>query len=293
VIASIRFLTEPFAAGYMQRALIISMILAVLAGVVGVVVQLREQAFMTDALTHSVFPGIAVAFVTGQSMYVGALAAGALAAVVLTLAAQTERIDRDAFMALLLACLFSVGVIVVSRQDTYSADLTALLFGRVLAIDRGEIIQTAVTALVALGALVAMRKELLLRAFDPTAARALGYSLFRIDLVVNAIVALVVVAAARAVGTALVVALLITPAATARLFFGRLSSLLSGSVLIGAICAWAGLVLSYDASVHHGVRLAAGATIVVVLTAVFACAALGQSVWSRRRRARTLGEARA
>ena len=288
MLGAIRLLTEPFASAYMQRALTISLLLAVLAGVVGVVVQLRQLSFMTDALTHTVFPGIAIAFVAGESLFVGALIAAAVSAVLLTYAARSTRIDQDAFMALVLASLFSVGVIVVSRHRSYSADLTTLLFGRVLAVDTTEIITTAIVAVVALGVLVAIRKERLLRAFDETAAEAMGYSLLRIDLAVNLVVALVVVAAVRAVGTALVVALLITPAATARLLCSRLRQLVITSVAIGAVAAWLGLVISYDASLHHGVRLAAGATIVVVLTAFFAIVALTQTLRAGRTRRRSL-----
>lgn len=288
VVGSIRFLTEPFEPGYMQRALAIALVLAVLAGIVGVVVQLRRLSFLTDALTHTVFPGIAIASVAGRSLFGGALVAGALSAVALTLAARSRRIDQDAFLALVLASLFSVGVIVVSRNRTYTADLSALLFGRVLAVDTAEILETSAVALVALAMLFAIRKELLFRAFDEQSAEAMGYSLLRIDLVVNVVVALVVVAAVRAVGTALVVALLITPAATARLVCRRLGPLLATSVAVGALGAWMGLVVSYDASIHHDTRLAAGATIVVALTVIFAIVAVVTSGRARRVRRRAV-----
>jgi manganese/iron transport system permease protein len=286
VVGAIRYLSEPFAPPYMQRALVIALVLAALAGIVGVVVQLRHLSFLTDALTHTVFPGIAIASVTGRSLFAGALVAGVLSAAALTVAARSRRIDHDAFLALVLASLFSVGVIVVSRHRTYTADLSALLFGRVLAVDRAEILETCVVAVVAVALLFAIRKELLFRAFDEQSAEAMGYSLLRLDLAVNVVVALVVVAAVRAVGTALVVALLITPAATARLVCRRLGPLLAVSVGIGALGAWLGLVISYDASVHHGTRLAAGATIVVVLTVIFAVVATVTAL--RHRRARRL-----
>lgn len=289
-LGAIRFLTEPFEPAYMRRALAVTLVLSVLAGVVGVVVQLRRLSFLTDALTHTVFPGIAIASVTGRSLFLGALVAGALSAVALTLAARNRHLDQDAFLALLLASLFSVGVIVVSRHRTYATDLSALLFGRVLAVDRAEIVQTSLVAIVAIALLFAIRKELLLRAFDEESAEAMGYSLLGLDLVVNVVVALVVVAAVRAVGTALVVALLITPAATARLVCRRLGPLVAVSVLVGAIGAWLGLVISYDASTHHDVRLAAGATIVVVLTAIFAVVAGIAGVHLHRTRRETLAE---
>jgi manganese/iron transport system permease protein len=293
MIAAVRLLTEPFEPAYMQRAFLIAVVIAVLAGVVGVVVQLRDLSFLTDALTHTVFPGIAIAFVLDQSLFLGALVAGALSATLLTLAARSERVDHDALMALLLASLFSIGVIVMSRTRTYTADLTALLFGRVLSVDAGQIAETTVVALVALAVLVAIRKELLLRAFDPAGAEAMGYRLARIDLAVNLVVALVVVAAVRAVGTALVVAFLITPAATARLLCRRLGPLVATSVAVGVLSAWLGLAISYDASIHHDVNLAAGATIVVVLTAVFTVVAVATSAAASRRRRVALRRRRA
>src|SRR5205085_4986349 len=115
----------------------------------------------------------------------------------------------------------------------------------------------------------ALHKELVLRAFDPASSEALGYPVVVLDLALTLTVALTVVAAAQAVGTVLVIALLITPAATARLLSARLSALFPGSCLIAALCGWIGLGISYDVSLHHAVRLASGATIVVTLTATF------------------------
>jgi manganese/iron transport system permease protein len=283
VLAAVRYLTEPFQAGYMQRALVAVVVLGVLSGVVGVVVQLRRLTFVTDAMTHAVFPGVAIAFFTGNSLLLGALAAGALAAVLLTLATRSGRVDEDAFLALLLASFFSVGVIVVSRNHTYTADLTALLFGRVLTVTSTQIVQTVVLTVVVLATLWLIRKEILLRAFDETAAVAMGYPVGRLDLVLNVLVALVVVAAVRAVGTALVVALVITPAAVARLTCRRLAPIVAVAVTVAVASGWLGLVISYDASVHHEVRLAGGATIVVVLTAVFAVVAGARAVQAARR----------
>jgi manganese/iron transport system permease protein len=262
----------------MQRALAIVLLLALVSGVVGVVVQLRRLTFVADAMTHTVFPGIAVAFFTGHSLFLGALVASAVSAVLLTLATRSSRVDDDAFLALLLASFFSVGVIVVSRNRTYTADLTALLFGRVLTVTSGEIVQSACVVGIALAVLWLLRKELLLRAFDETAARSMGYPVGWLDLALNVVVALVVVASIRAVGTALVVALVITPAATARLLCRRIGPMIGVAVVIAAVSGWIGLVISYDASVHHDVRLAAGATIVVILTAIFGVVATTRAV---------------
>ena len=130
-----RLFIEPFQAGYLQRALIEAVMLGVLGGIVGVHVVLRRLEFMADALTHTVFPGMAAAFVLGGSLYVGALVTGVLSAVLLTLVTRNRRVTSDAALAVLLTGFFSVGVIIVSRSRSYTADLTILLFGRVLAVD--------------------------------------------------------------------------------------------------------------------------------------------------------------
>jgi manganese/iron transport system permease protein len=277
MLAAVRFLTEPFEAPYMQRALLAVVILGTIAGIVGVVVQLRRLTFMSDALTHTVFPGVAIAFATGSSLFAGALVAGVLSATLLTFASRSQRLDDEAFLALLLATFFSVGVAVVSRSDSFTSDLTALLFGRVLTITSRELVETLAVGLVVLATLVALRKELLLRAFDETAATALGYPVWLLDLILNVLVALVVVAAVRAVGTALVVAFIVTPPAVARLVCRDLRAMFAVSVLVAVVTGWFGLALSYDLSLHHDVDLASGPTIVVALTAVFAVVAALQA----------------
>jgi manganese/iron transport system permease protein len=209
------------------------------------------------------------------------LIAAAASAVILTLLARHPGVDEDALVAFVLATFFSVGVIVVSRNRTFTADLNQLLFGRVLTITSRDVIEIGLVCIVSLAVLYALRKELWLRSFDPVGAAALGYPTLAIDMTLNLLIALVVVAAVRAVGTALVVALLTTPAATARLMSSRITTMMVLSCLIGAIGGWLGLVISYDASIHHDVRLAAGATTVVVLTAVFAVVALAVAVGRR------------
>ncbi|MCU1451170.1 MAG: ABC-type transporter, integral rane subunit [Acidimicrobiales bacterium] len=276
-----RLLVDPFREPYMQRALIEILVLSALAGVVSVYVLLRRLAFVGDAMTHTIFPGVAIAFVAGQSLFVGALAFGLLSAVLLTAATRIPRVDPDAALGVLLGAFFSVGVIVVSTTHSYTADLTALLFGRILNVDTREIVDTALIAVLVLGVLAVTHKELVFRAFDPIGAEALGYRAAVLDLVVNALVALVVVAAVRAVGTVLVIALIVVPGATARLVTERVRSMMVVSVAVSALCGYVGLAASYEASLHHGVRLGSGATIVIALTVAFTAVA-GASVLRRR-----------
>jgi manganese/iron transport system permease protein len=276
-------LFEPFTIPYMQRALVEVLVLGALAGAVGVLVVLRRLAFVGDALTHTVFPGVVIAHLLGRSLLLGALAFGVLTAVLLTAVGRHRRVGDDAALAILLTSFFSLGVVLISRTRGFTADLTVFLFGRVLAVDRTDLVQTLTVAAVTTIVLAALHKELVLRAFDPEATAAMGYRTGTLDLALNLLIALVVVAAVEAVGTVLVIALIVVPAAAARLLADRVGVMTTLACLLGAAGGWLGLAVSYEVSVDHGVRLAAGATIVVVLVGLFLLAAAVAPL--RRRRA--------
>jgi manganese/iron transport system permease protein len=275
-------LVEPFTIPYMQRALVEVLVLGALAGAVGVLVVLRRLAFVGDALTHTVFPGVVIAHLLGRSLPLGALAFGVLTAVLLTALGGHRRVGDDAALAILLTSFFSLGVLLISRTRGFTADLTVFLFGRVLAVDRADLVRTLAVAAVAALVLAVLHKELVLRAFDPEGAAAMGYPTGRLDLILNLLIALVVVAAVEAVGTVLVIALIVVPAAAARLLTDRVAAMTGLACLLGAAGGWLGLAVSYEVSVDHDLRLAAGATIVVVLVVMFLLAA---AVAPLRRRA--------
>jgi manganese/iron transport system permease protein len=182
-------------------------------------------------------------------------------------------VTEDASMAIVLTAFFAFGVILVSRRSSFTTDLTAFLFGRILTVDRNQILVTAVLGAAVLLTLGLLGKELLLRAFDPAGAEARGYRVLLLDLVLNLAVALVVVAAVRAVGTVLVIALLVVPGAAGRLLSDRLAGITLAAVVTAALAGWLGLVASWQASVNHGLRLASGATVVLVLVALYGVAA--------------------
>ena len=273
-----RLLVDPFGVPFMQRALLEVLLLAVLGGVVGTHVLLRRLAFTTEAFQHTVFPGVAIAFAAGHSLLLGALVAAAVSVVLLTVLTRRPRIDPDAALALLIATFFAVGVVVVSRSRSFQGDLTALLFGRILTVDAAQLVHTAVIVAVCVVALLALHKELVLRAFDPMGTAAAGYPVWLLDLTLNVAVALSVVAAVRAVGTVLLVAFLVTPAAAARLCCRRVGSMMAVAFVLVAVCGWLGLAASYEASVNHGVRLASGATVVLAITAGFLVVAAGAGI---------------
>ncbi len=262
-------LLDPFQLGFMRRALAAVVVVGVVAAVTGVFVVLRRLAFVGDALTHTVFPGIVLAFLAGRSIVLGALVFGVLSAGLLTALEANRRVDADAALAVLLTCFFAVGVVLVSRTRTYTADLSAFLFGRVLAVTPADLAFTAAVGALVLLVLAGVGKELLLRAFDPEGAAALGYRTVLLDLALNLCVALVVVAGVKAVGTVLVIALVVVPAVTARLVTERVGGMAALAAALGALGGYVGLVVSYDVSVQRGLRLASGATVVVVLVGFF------------------------
>jgi manganese/iron transport system permease protein len=269
------FLLQPFHSPFMQRALLEAVLLGVVGAVVSVFVVLRRLAFVSDVLTHTVFPGVVIGFLvagTGGIVW-GALVFAVLSAVLLTVLGARARVTEDASMAIVLTAFFAFGVILVSRRSSFTTDLTAFLFGRILTVDRGQILVTAVLGAAVLLMLGLLGKELLLRAFDPAGAEARGYRVLVLDLVLNLAVALVVVAAVRAVGTVLVIALLVVPGAAGRLLSDRLAGITVAAIVTAALAGWLGLVASWQASVNHGLRLASGATVVLVLVALYGVAA--------------------
>jgi manganese/iron transport system permease protein len=271
----VRYLLEPFGSPFMQRALAEALLLGAVAAVVSVFVVLRRLSFVADVLTHTVFPGVVIGFVVaGTSGIVwGASVFAVLSTVLITVLAGRSRVTEDASMAIVLTGFFAVGVVLVSRQTSFTSDLTAFLFGRILTVDRQQLVVTAVIGAAVLLLLGLLGKELLFRAFDPAGAEARGYRVLALDLVLNLVVALVVVAAVRAVGTVLVIALLVVPGAAGRLLSNRLAGITLIAVGTALLAGWLGLVASWQASVNHGLRLASGATVVLVLVLLYGVAA--------------------
>jgi ABC-type Mn2+/Zn2+ transport system permease subunit len=262
---------EPFSVPFMGRALAELALLAVICGPVSVFVFARKLSFVSDALTHTVFPGVVIGSLAAglDGLVVGALVAGLITAVVLTLLTRGGTLSDDASTAVVLTAMFSVGVVLVSRRPSYTSDLTSFLFGRILTVSPRQLLETAVLAVVILAMLLVAARALIFRTFDPAGAAAAGYRIGWLDLWLNVIVALVVVAAVRAVGTILVVALLIIPAAAARMISARLVHMtLIGTGLI-LLAGYGGLWLSWTASVDYGFSLTSASTVVLLLVLAY------------------------
>jgi manganese/iron transport system permease protein len=218
-----------------------------------------------------VFPGVVIGFLAGgvEGIVAGALIAGVVTAVVLTVLTRGGGLSDDASTAVVLTAMFSIGVALVSRRTSYTSDLTTFLFGRILTVTPRQLAETAVLAVVILGLLLLGARALIFRTFDPAGAAAAGYRIAGLDLWLNVVVALVVVAAVRAVGTILVVALLIVPAAAARMLSSRLVTMAGlGTVLI-LLAGYGGLLASWTASVDYGISLTSASAVVLLLVLAY------------------------
>ncbi len=257
------WLTEPFALPFMQRALLASIIVGVVCAVLGCYVVLRSMAFLGDALAHAVLPGVAVAYLTGVNILVGGLVAAVLVALAVSGFAHRGAIREDTAIGILFAAALALGVLLISTVRTYATDITHIMFGDVLGVGSFDLWLSGGIAVAVLLTVVALFKELLLVSFDPLLAHTLGRSpgFYRTLLLV--MLAATIVVSLSTVGVALVVALLVTPAATAFLLTRRLATMMVLSAVLGVVSSVAGLYLSYYLDV------ASGAAVVLVATGFF------------------------
>lgn len=260
---------EAFQAPSLQRALLAATIVGLVGGTVGVHVRLRRLAFVTDALTHTVLPGIAIAFALDGSLFLGAAVAAAASAGGFTVLSGRPELADDAALAVVLSSFFAAGVVIVSRSEGYAGDLGALLFGRILTVSRGDVVTSAAAGALAGAVVAVLHKELVLFAFDPGASEAHGYRRWALDLALNGAVALAVVAGSRAMGTLLVVAMLVVPAATAALVCDGVERTMAWSAAVAVASATGGLVASDVASRAYGWRLPPAATAATAASVAF------------------------
>lgn len=248
---------------FMRRAFVVGVLTGVMCGVVGTYVVLRGLAFIGDAVAHSVFPGVAMAYVFQVDLLLGGAAAGIATTVAIATMSQNRRLHEDTVIGVFFAFAFGLGVVLVSTQTNYTGDLASFLFGQVLAVSDGDVVTIGLFGLLVVLTAVALRKELVAVSLDRETATALGLPTFRLDLTLYLLVTVTIVMSLEAVGNVLVLGMLITPAATARLLTDRFDVMMLLASVFGGAGALVGLHLSYVFD------LAAGGLIVVVLTAVF------------------------
>ncbi|WP_033340607.1 anchored repeat-type ABC transporter permease subunit [Catenuloplanes japonicus] len=260
-------LTNPDLA-FLPKALAVAVMSAIMCGVVGCYVVLRGMAFIGDAVAHAVFPGLAVAFVLSGSLVLGGVTAGVITALLVAVFSQNRRIKEDSVIGIFFVAAFALGIVIISRAPGYAGSLQQFLFGSITGIPDRDLFVVGGTGLVLVLAVVLLHKELVAVTLDREMARALGLPVFWLDVILYVLVTLAVVMAVQTIGNILVLALLVTPAAAARLLTDRLIVMMLLAPAIGAGSALVGLYLSWSWD------LPVGGTVVLVLTAVFLLAYL-------------------
>ena len=248
--------------GFLQKALITSVMVGVICGVIGCFIILRGMALMGDAISHAVLPGVAISYILGINFFIGAVVTGVLTAVGIGFISQNSRVKNDSAIGIVFTAAFALGIIMITLLKS-SSDLYHILFGNVLAVRPSDMWITLIIGIIVLASVYLFYKELLVSSFDPIMAQAYGLPTKMIHYFLMTLLTLVTVASLQTVGIILVVAMLITPASTAYLLTNRLSIMIALSALFGTISAIGGLYLSFT------YNLASGATIVLVATALF------------------------
>jgi manganese/iron transport system permease protein len=270
---------EPLTLGFFVRALVASAMVGLVCAVVGTYVVLRGIAFIGDAIAHASFPGVVAAYLLAIPFYLGAAVAAVSTALAIGYVTKRAGIRQDTAIGVLFAGTFALGVFMFSAIQGYVADLFSFLFGNVLAISPQDLVALIVLGLGVMVVVALLWKELLYATFDPLGAAASGIPVERLEYLFLALVALTIVVSLQAVGIILVVAMLVTPAATAQMLTVRFTRLMAVAAIVGISSAIIGLYLSYWLDV------ASGATIVLVQTGMFLIALVAgpRGVLARRR----------
>jgi ABC-type Mn2+/Zn2+ transport system permease subunit len=271
----LQWLLEPFEVSFVRRALLAGVLVSLVCALVGTWVVLRGMAFLGDAVSHGLLPGVALASLTGQSVLLGAAVSAGVMVAGIALIGRSPLLTRDTAIGLLFVGMLSVGVIVVSHSDSFAVDLTGFLFGDVLAVGPADVAQLAVALAIAAVVSLLGHRAFVALAFDPRKARTLGLHPALAHAVLLALVTLAIVASFRVVGTLLVFGLLIAPPAAAVLWARRIGTIMLGAAAVGCAATVLGLVVSW----HGGT--AAGATIAAVAVALFFLSALASHLRGR------------
>jgi manganese/iron transport system permease protein len=263
----IEFFTAPLAYPFMVRGLLAAVLVGIVCAVVGVYVVLRGMAFFGDALAHTILPGIAGGYIVSGgdrgALFWWALVTAIASALGIGAISRGARLKEDTAIGIVFAGMFALGVAMISTVRSSSVDLSHFLFGDVLGVSGGDLARTAVFGGLILACVALLYKEFMVLAFDPVLAETLRLPVRALEYLLLTLIAVATVVSIQTVGVALLLAVLVTPAATASLLTRRMHWMMLLSALIAALSGAAGLYLSY----YLGV--ASGAAIVLVCTAAF------------------------
>lgn len=277
------FLLDPFASGFLLRALLGGVLVAALCGVVGTWVVVRGMAFLGEAMAHGLLPGVALATLLGLPPVLGAAVSAGVMTAGVGLIGRRPRSSPDTTIGLFYVGMLALGVIVVSRSRSFATDLTAILFGDVLAIGEDDIVLLVAALAAVLALVVVFHRSFVALAFDQRVAATLGLRPRLAHVVLVGLVTLAVVASYQAVGSLLVVGLLLAPAAAAGHWARTIPATMTLAAALGALAVVIGLLVSWHASTAAGASIAAASVALVVVSAAARAAVdrLGASLSTR------------
>ena len=263
-------LLTPLSYGFIQRGLLAALMVGVLCSVIGCYVVLRSMAFLGDAMAHAVLPGVAVAYLLGRNLTLGALAAALVVALGVGLFSRRGMIKEDTAIGVLFAAALSLGVVLISSIRTYAVDLSHILFGNVLGVSSLDLWLTAIIGVVILVSILVFYRQFLVISFDPVLAATLRIRVGLFNNLLLVLLALTIVISMQTVGVGLVAAMLVTPAATAFLLVRRLPAMMVLSGLIGGFSSLVGLFASYHLNVASGAAIVLTTTLIFLVVFLFA-----------------------
>ena len=258
------WLVDPLGYGFVVRALAAAIVVGIVCSVLGTYIVLRGMAFLGDALAHTILPGVVIAFLIGWPLAVGALVFGVLTALGIGVLTERGALKEDTAIGVIFAGLFALGVALLSASGSYSIDLAHFMFGNLLAVSAGDLWLIAGLGAAVLATVDLFSKEFMVISFDEVLAATLRLPATFLRLLMLVLIAVTIVTALQVVGVALMLAMFVTPAATASLVTRRLPAMMAVSALIGAISGIAGVYASFYLPV------ASGAAVVLIATTIFA-----------------------
>ncbi len=264
----VAFLAEPLQYNFIQRGMLALILVGGVSAIVGCFVMVRGMAFFGDALAHSILPGVALSYTAsggsiGSSLFLGGLGAGIFSALVIAWLTRNQELKEDSAIAIVFVTMFALGIAIISTQSSYSIDLAHILFGSINGISHQDLLIMAAMSAVVLVTIGLFYKEFLIISFDMSLAHSLKLPAEALRLLLLILMAVTIVVSLQAVGVALMLALLITPVATARLLVNRLHHMLGIASLLGIVSGIAGFYASYYLDIPSG------ACIVLMLSALF------------------------
>ncbi len=263
-------LLTPLTYAFIQRGLLAALMVGVLCSVIGCYIVLRSMAFLGDAMAHAVLPGVAIAYLLGRNLTLGALAAALVVALGVGLFSRRGAIKEDTAIGVLFAAALSIGVVLISSIRTYAVDLSHILFGNVLGVSSLDLWLTAGLGAVILISILVFYRPFLVISFDPVLATTLRMRVGFFNNLLLVLLALTIVISMQTVGVGLVAAMLVTPAATAFLLVRRLPIMMALAGLIGGFSSLIGFFASYHLNVASGAAIVLTATLLFLLAFLFA-----------------------